>query len=280
MPNRLENEASVRPSPARVTRQSSRPSRRRGGPGLLAVLVLLGVLLACLSGCAGATRFRVSVDGLAAPRQPEGRRVLIVPADATRGTAELQFQEFARAVEVGLAERGFERVEVAEAADLVVAIAWRVGEPQSETILYPRPAHAYFDPYVGRRRHKGRGGQRRDPYFSQWPRATVYDPVGRTVHTVNRVLVMTASAIEADRPPGEGRPLWSTTVESRGGDDDLRRVFPVLVSAAVPYLATDTGERVETVVREDDALVTRIRAGRSIGGPDDPAAAGENDRAE
>jgi hypothetical protein len=228
------------------------------------VLVALWLTL-CLLGCASTAKFHVRVDGMAASSQPDGRRYVLIPAAADRSASDLEFLEFARSVEAGLAERGFERAASAGNADLVVAIDWSVGDPVRETIVYPRPAFSYFDSFNHHHVH-GRNCGHGVYGRSSFDRGFGYEPLARTFRTFNRVLELWASEIESNRPLGSGRPLWSTRVESRGGDDDLRRVLPVLVGAAAAHLATDTGERIEMTVREDDERVDRIKLARQRDG--------------
>ena len=53
--------------------------------------------------------------------------------------------------------------------------------------------------------------------------------------------------------------LWQTTITSTGSSGDLRRVFPVLVAAAKPYIGTNTGKKVKVVISEDNKTVLEIK---------------------
>ena len=44
-----------------------------------------------------------------------------------------------------------------------------------------------------------------------------------------------------------------------GTSDDLRRIFPLLMAASVPCLATDTGHKVYVTIYEDDDSVKEIK---------------------
>ncbi len=53
--------------------------------------------------------------------------------------------------------------------------------------------------------------------------------------------------------------VWKTTVTSRGSSGDLRRVFPVLMAAATPYIGTNTGKQVDVTLTEGDKAVSEIK---------------------
>jgi len=53
--------------------------------------------------------------------------------------------------------------------------------------------------------------------------------------------------------------IWKTTVTSRGTSGDLRRVLPVLVAAAKPYIGINTGKQVGVTLREEEKAVLEIK---------------------
>jgi len=53
--------------------------------------------------------------------------------------------------------------------------------------------------------------------------------------------------------------LWRTQITSSGSSGDLRRVFPVLVAASVPYLGRNSGQKVKVELRESDDEVLQIK---------------------
>lgn len=220
------------------------------------------VLLLFALGCAGAQRFDVTVNGLAGSRDFDGHRYVLLPADSAVDVGDLQFLDFARTVELGLADRGLVRMEKIQEADFSVLLSWSVGDRETRTIVFPGSTLASANFYSSHRhsRHcRHRGGRGYGAYY-----APVYSaPTIVTVTTVNRLLSIEARALEAGKPARSGQPLWSTTVESRGSSDDLRRVFPVLVGAATRYFATDTGQRIETSIKEDDERVLRLKSARA-----------------
>ena len=55
-------------------------------------------------------------------------------------------------------------------------------------------------------------------------------------------------------------PVWRTTVTSTGKSGDIRRSFPVLVTAAEPYWGKNTGQAVGVWLSEYDPKVYAMKA--------------------
>jgi hypothetical protein len=53
--------------------------------------------------------------------------------------------------------------------------------------------------------------------------------------------------------------LWKTTVTSTGSSGDLRRVFPVMVTASKPHIATNSGQQIKVKIRENDPNILEIK---------------------
>jgi hypothetical protein len=49
------------------------------------------------------------------------------------------------------------------------------------------------------------------------------------------------------------KEVWSTMIYSEGSSSDLRRVFPIMVAAAIPYLGENTGKRVLVEMQENSS---------------------------
>jgi hypothetical protein len=54
-------------------------------------------------------------------------------------------------------------------------------------------------------------------------------------------------------------PVWRTDVMSRGRNDDLRSVFPVLVAAATPHFGKNTKRQVIVDISDGDKQVQQIK---------------------
>ena len=265
--------ANTKPDAAHATAGSRSVTRRwrQAAAGAACLLLLVGG-----AGCASRTpRFAVEVNALADAKWKAQSRLseanyILLPSDPETDARDLQHQEFERILELALADRGLRRVDDPARADIAVLMNYGVGEQETQLITFDPPYNAFDDyrywnygAYYGDRR---RGHRRRGvgllPYgrFSMVHRRSLGHQT-RTITTVNRFLALEARDLSsgAAEDPRTGDPVWSTEVRSRGAIDDLRRVFPVLVSAAVEHIATDTGQILETTIAEDDERVVRLR---------------------
>ncbi len=97
---------------------------------LLASLVA-GVAL--LSGCAGMqpARFVSNVDSLAQADAVAKKRYVLLPGGKGVEAGDLQFQEFAAYVEKVLSEKGFVKAATFQDADVVIFLAYAIGESLS-----------------------------------------------------------------------------------------------------------------------------------------------------
>lgn len=228
------------------------------------VLVAMLILLALTSGCSIPTRYAVEISALASEGGAAGEATyFLLPANGEVDPRDLQFLEFARTVERGLAERGFLSTRNPSEATTVLLLDYGVNAKEIESITPVRPAISYYSGgygFYGRDRYGPRcsygclrGLGFSDPFYLDSQQT-------RTFATFNRFFAVEARRIEAGRSLRDGEPVWETHVESRGREADLRAVFPALVAAAVDYLGTDTGQTIDTKIRGDDERITRIRA--------------------
>jgi hypothetical protein len=58
---------------------------------------------------------------------------------------------------------------------------------------------------------------------------------------------------------GKWVKVWETSVASTGTSNDLRRVFPYMVAAMLPYIGENSFHKIEISVPEDSALVMSLR---------------------
>jgi hypothetical protein len=53
--------------------------------------------------------------------------------------------------------------------------------------------------------------------------------------------------------------VWRSTITSTGSSGDLRRVFPVMLAGSANCLATNTGQKIEIALDEENAAVLYIK---------------------
>ncbi|MHC4295036.1 MAG: hypothetical protein ACYSTL_05570, partial [Planctomycetota bacterium] len=85
-----------------------------------------------------------------------------------------------------------------------------------------------------------------------------------TYVTYTRRFNLVACDLDIYRREEKVKELWRVLAVSTGSSGDLRRVFPILVAAAQPYLGENTDRKfVKVKLKEHDDEVVQIRDGEA-----------------
>lgn len=213
--------------------------------------VLLTTALIFFSGCASTPQpmqIRAEVDGLASSDAQMKRRFVILPTDKQINAQDLQFLEFKGYVEKALMQRGFVKVDQMQQGDVVLFLGYGVGEPQLRQYSYEVPVWSNFGYY---------------PFGWRYRYYPAYGVAGFTQRTetysvYRRYLSLEAYDMSAHLQQQTPIQLWKITVQSQGQSNDLRLVFPYLVTAMQPYIGTNTGHMQTVDIDESNALLRQI----------------------
>jgi len=224
------------------------------------------IALLFLAGCASMRqpRFHVVVDSLASEAADQHRTYILLPGNEGVTWEDLQFQEYSRYVQRALEARGFRPAEQPEDADVAIVLSYGIGDPQTRQYTYSLPVWGQ----TGVSSSHTYGTATAYGNTASYSGTTTYTPsygiTGYTSHvgsvtTYFRYALITAYDFAEFRATEKQIQLWRTTITSSGSSGDLRRVFPILVSASVPHLGTNTGQQVEVQLYESDDAVRAIR---------------------
>lgn len=232
----------------------------------LKISILLCIIL--LTGCATINGtvvvwYRVAVDSLASPDVPSGRTYILLPGNEGVTPADLQFQEYAEYLKRVLNKKGYTFTDSAEEADTAVFLSYGIGDPETYHYSYNFPVLGERGVYSHTYITKTTKGDR-----TTYNRITTYTPrygiwgYGTYIGSgflYNRFALITAYDYEHYKKEEKEVQFWKTTVTSTGTSDDLRRVFPVLMAASVPYLGTNTGHKIYIRIHDNEDIVRDIR---------------------
>lgn len=166
----------------------------------------------------------VQIDSIAVPDLDlDGKTFTIASAIHDVEENDLEFKIVAKYVENAMRKHGAKPVEKQENAELLVRVAYGIGEPHQVS------AYSYM---VG------------------WS----VQSVTQTVFTRNLII----SGHEAKRAQAQ---LWKTTVRSTGMSSDLRMIILYLVAAAEPYLGENTGHVLHETTGDNDWRILDIKFG-------------------
>lgn len=214
------------------------------------VFVLMAMLL---SGCATTTSkpllpgqahhiYGVYVDSMVAPGiDLKAKTYVILSAMQNISDNDLQFQEFARYIENALSQKGYIRKSNKEDANLLISLAYWIGEPQTITSTQTHTTGIGYSYPVG------------------WMWYTV--PPQTRQETTRETLYKKTLVLEAYdlKNTVKQSQLWKTTLISTNSIGDLRFFLPYMITAGVPYFGVDSGVQKEINVNGLDPMILEIR---------------------
>lgn len=211
----------------------------------LPLVIFVGFAWA-MGGCTS-TKYMVSVSAIASPEAENAKSYVLIPDSSEISSDNLQFQEFAVYLNRALVMDDFLRADNINHADFVILVGYTISSPVEH--LQNRSIPQY-----------GRIGK--DKYNRSIYGTTGYSTRIGTYYTYMRNLDLLAVDAKTYLLTGKIRELWRVSAASTGYSDDLRLVFPYIVTAAQPYLGKSTDKHAITIeFKEDSAEVIRIRDG-------------------
>jgi hypothetical protein len=236
---------------------------------------LMCILTLC--GCAtfsnlGTPKFYISVDSLAASGANAKKTYLLLPGNQGVTAADLQFKEYAEYLKRVLSKKGYVYTESKDEANLAIYLAYGTGDPETHQYSYELPIWGRTGFYAPSTNVAATVVNGQTKYMTYTTYTPEYGYIGYNTHidsvtTYRRFAVITAYDYEQFKKDEKEVQLWKTTINSTGSSDDLRRIFPVLMAASIPYLATDTGSKVYLSMYETDAIVQEVKGGASTKEP-------------
>lgn len=196
---------------------------------------------------------RSDIDALATPEAQNKRHFVIVPAKKDINPLDLQFLEFKGYVEKALQQRGFVKVDELQQGDIIVYLNYGVGEPLTQQYTYDVPIWNDYVYYPYSRR------------FGLYPRMSYgiagYTQRVETYKVYKRYLTLEAYDMAAHLNQQAAKQLWKISAQSLGQSNDLRFVFPYMVTAMQPYLGNNSGHMLTVDIDEFNPILRDIQLG-------------------
>ncbi len=212
--------------------------------------LLPSLIILCLGACAS-QGYTVQVDALAGRESAPGETFTVEPDQAIDDP--LQWQEFEACVVRVLIGRGWQPARGAEPG-FVVRVAFGISGPEQYEYEHSEPVYGQVGETTTYSSGSSYTGYSATGTTTPQYGITHYRTETSTATRFHRQLQLTAYA-PAD---SSSQPLWQTRIRSSGSSGDLRRVFPVLLAAAEPFLGRSTGQELTVNVSESDRRVARI----------------------
>jgi hypothetical protein len=225
------------------TKEEKKMKRMKTAVLILGVFAILAVLI---TGCATvpmptASAYRLEIDSIAlAGVDLRGKSYVISSAMQEISDEDLRFKEIAQYIENALKMKGYNRVDNKEKAEILIRLAYGIGNPQTTT--YTTTTGSGYAYQVGW-------------WWNIVPPTT--ETVKQTTYQRNLVLEAFDLKTKSDRLP----QLWRTALSSEGRSSDMRTVLPHLIAASVDYFGTNTGRKMPTYIEPNDPRVDDIKYG-------------------
>lgn len=166
-----------------------------------------------------ASYFDVAVTSFASSEAQTEKTYVLFPANEEIEGNELEFREFSGYLKRALSERGFSQAKDRKHADVAIFLSYEV-------------------------------------HSSEEYRYTNYT---RPRHSFMRSVSIYAYDIRNYRHSHKLTESWRTLSMSIGPSGDLRRVLPILIAAAEPYLGKSSGQMVHLKLTESAPAVKDIK---------------------
>ena len=201
-----------------------------------------------LQKCSG-MHYELKVDSLSLPDGVSKTAYLMYPGNRDVREDNLQYLEFAKLAEQALKRRGFSKKHKADSANIVVLLAYGIGEPENHVYTHRVPVFGATG-YTINQKITSNGLNATTTTTPQMGIVGTKEVVEVDVN-YTRYLMMAAYDLDALKKKTT-RQLWKTTVYSTGASDDLRKAFPYMIFGAIKHLGTRTSHRIVVDVKEDD----------------------------
>lgn len=226
---------------------------------MIALALLVG-------GCTNA--YTVKVDSLAKPKAEESVSYKIVNKNPAVSEDSLRYKEAAAHVRTALSGKGLYEAPDPEKADLIVALDYGVGPPQSRMEPVSEPVYLQLPGQIRVERMQVGTDRNGNPVYQT---VTVQDPP-RTEFVGYREYLVTVTVYEKylrlnaaeNKPAAEGRPpteIWTVDITSEGESRDLRKALPILAAASIDYVGVDSKGQKTVRIKDTDKDVAFIKKG-------------------
>ncbi|WP_287372477.1 hypothetical protein [Prosthecochloris sp.] len=231
----------------------------------MSVKAIISAFLLILTSCATTGgQFHVNVSSLASSAANEKGTYFLLPGNDGVTFEDLQFQEYAAYVKRILDAEGFIYAPNVKNADVAVILSYGIGEPQTTQYTYSLPVWGQTGVSAARTSGTVSVYGNTATYSGNTTYTPSYGVTGMTSHvgtetTYDRYAQIAGFDYQTFLKSQKVVELWKTTITSTGSSGDLRRVFPILIGAASPYIAKNTGKAILVKLSENDKTVRIVK---------------------
>jgi len=232
---------------------------------------LIGFLGLTLFGCASIqpSRYEVRVDSIAAPNANFGKKYILLPANREINVRDIQFREYASYVHKVLIKHGYEPAKNIDSADIIVMLAYGIGEPKAHNYTYSSPIVGQTGVASSQTTGFASSYGRFATYSGYTTNTPTYGVTGYRQHsgpyeTCARFIMLNAFDLKAKAKNTSDLEVWKTVITSEGSSCDLRAVFPGILLAAEGLIGSNTGKKVGVSILLEDPAINELKESPAI----------------
>ena len=188
--------------------------------GFISTLVMMGHIIAAIG------RVDVGITAYAQSELPPGKQFVLQGPDPRYPGGDPSWPAYARILTKALEAKGF--VAVASSPDLIIRVSYRVGDTLTSVSTTTTPT--------------------KDGSTDS-----------TTVSTTNLRTIKIEALDAASAAAGNPTVVWSIHAQSRGTEDRLAKVFPVMVAAMESYVGVTAEQEVKVSKYDSDPEVVRLK---------------------
>lgn len=239
-------------------------------PLILALIPLL-LITGCATSYDNRTHYGVTADGITNPDTEKGETFVIAPLNEGIDKSDLQFREYAKYVSRAMAAQGFIEGNDPLECDFILLLAYGISDPEERQVTYNQPifgqtgvssktttGNMYGSASTWGNTTSGSANYSDTTTYTPSYGITGYIPQTVNITRYHRYIYLYAQDWREDVDSAK-RLRWKLHIDSTGSSGDLRKVFPVILSAAQQYLGQNTQGDIELKIFEDDPRINVIK---------------------
>ena len=231
------------------------------------IFLFFSFILLLSVGCESNT-YSLKVDAIHNPEIGGHKSYAIVSSNPEVNSEDVAFKEVEEYVKTALSGKGLYEAPNADSADMIVEVAFGMGDPKVEFKTYDRAIVAM----VG-------GGYRTAvidyqktktgdlvPIYGPVRAPRRYEVIGHEERTVpytayEKYLRITARDNNMEDESEGPVQVWSVYVKNKDKSDDLRKYLPVMAAASIAYVGETTERQEEIKLKGTDSGISFVKEG-------------------
>lgn len=200
------------------------------------------------------TDIDIIIDSISSNNITPKKTYCLFPGNEDTTADNLQYMEFSEFIHEALTHNGYKYVSDINKADTAVYLAYGVGAPK--TNIYTKTTPIYGVTGVSSSTTYGSisasGNISATTTYSPTYGITGAITSTGTYSTYFKYLIVDAYDVDRSGGGNKLRQLFKTTVSYSNISDDLRRYFPIMAIASIPYIGTDTKAKIKISFGENE----------------------------